>query len=426
MGKTDTPKSEFIKSLAIGFGLNLIQVKSKLLLVVLYLLLFLLPKINSGQSPNLGTASHFALFTSVGAFNSVGATSVTGNIGTNMGAFTGFPPGTLEGQIYLADSVSAQAAIDLDSAYSYLNRLGNEEVLSPRVYFIGDAAILTGDLILDGQGNSGALFIIRINGSLTATAFSNIVLINSASLSNVYWQINGAFALGDSAVFKGTVLANGAISMGINSALFGKGLSVGGAISLNNNTIDTTATTNNENILSIELLSFKATLINKNVVLDWSSATETNNSYYSIERSQGGEWQVVGTVNGAGNSTTRKDYSLTDIRPFTGISYYRLKQTDFNGRYQYFDALSINNPTNYQNRLTIYPNPSDGELNVIFNGDQGEINAVVVYSSSGKEVYRSQNYQAHVDLTEKAPGEYFFYYTLSSGTIIKKLIIENQ
>lgn len=81
------------------------------------------------------------------------------------------------------------------------------------------------------------MFIFKINGQLSTNTFSNVILINSASLCNVYWQINGAFSLGDSSVFRGTLLINGAISLLEGSSLFGRGLSRAGAIDLHNNIV---------------------------------------------------------------------------------------------------------------------------------------------------------------------------------------------
>ena len=130
------------------------------------------PIVSFGQSPYLGTTAQFAIFTSVGAFTSTGATSVTGDIGTNVGAFTGFPPGTVVGQIHVADSASAQAATDAFSLYGSLSTIGcgnvitspigNGKILTPGVYCIGGAATLNGNLILDGQGNPDAIFIFQI------------------------------------------------------------------------------------------------------------------------------------------------------------------------------------------------------------------------------------------------------------------------
>jgi hypothetical protein len=120
--------------------------KTRLLNAVARVMLLLLPNVNYGQdAPNLGTTSTYALFSAVGAFNNVGATTtVTGDVGTNVGAFNAFPPGILVGQRHVADPGSAQAAVDVDVAYSYLaavtcgtvigTTMGSGQVLTPDVY----------------------------------------------------------------------------------------------------------------------------------------------------------------------------------------------------------------------------------------------------------------------------------------------------
>ncbi|MBK8450092.1 MAG: DUF3494 domain-containing protein [Saprospiraceae bacterium] len=214
---------------------------------ILFGLLFMMPNFVFGQIPNLGEATSFALFTAAGAFNNLGNTSIVGDIGTDVGAFSGFPPGIVVGEIHVADATSAQAATDVDVAYSYLSSLtcgmvigttlGNNQVLTPNIYCLGAASSLNGDLILDGEGDPNAIFIFKINGALSTSTFSNVVLLNSASLCNVYWQVNGAFALGDGSVFRGTLLVNGAISLLEGSSLLGRALSRAGAISLHNNVV---------------------------------------------------------------------------------------------------------------------------------------------------------------------------------------------
>ncbi|MEO5906647.1 MAG: ice-binding family protein, partial [Saprospiraceae bacterium] len=82
-----------------------------------------------------------------------------------------------------------------------------------------------------------AIFIIKIDGAFSTTSFSNVVLINGASACNVYWQINGAVALGDSSAFRGTIIAEGAISLATGAMLEGRGLSTAGAISTNSNIV---------------------------------------------------------------------------------------------------------------------------------------------------------------------------------------------
>jgi len=219
--------------------------KRILLLITAFIMLFFFPKLNFGQAPDLGSLTGFAIFTAVGAVNNSGSTIITGDIGTNVGAFNGFPPGTVFGAIHVADPASAQAAIDVEIAYSQLSGvdcgavlespIGNNQILTPNVYCLGAASVLNGDITLDAQGNPNAVFIFKVNGAFSTSTFSNVILINSASLCNVYWQIGGQFDLGDYSVFRGCVIVDGAINLLEGSSLFGRGLSRAGAISLNSN-----------------------------------------------------------------------------------------------------------------------------------------------------------------------------------------------
>ena len=220
--------------------------KSKLRLILAAVILLLIPNVNFGQTaPTLGTTSTFALFTASGAFTVTGASTVTGNVGTHVGAFTGFPPGTLVGQKHVADPASTQAATEVASAYSDLTQsgtvigvgLGNGQILLPGVYRTGAASTLNGNLTLNGGGNSNALFIIRIGGAFAAGAGSTVTLTNSASICNVYWQIGGQFDLADGSVFRDTLLVDGPIHLLGNSSLLGRGLSTAGAISLSANVV---------------------------------------------------------------------------------------------------------------------------------------------------------------------------------------------
>lgn len=211
-------------------------------------ILLFFPCINYGQAPNLGTTDNFALFTAAGAFNNIGAsTVVTGDVGTDVGAFNAFPPGTLIGAAHVADAVSAQAATDVLIAYNQLEgllcgsvlgvTLGNGQVLTPNIYCTGAATTLNGNLTLDAENDPSAVFVFQIDGALATSTFSNIFLINGANLCNVYWQINGMFTLDESSVFVGTVIVDGAISLHSGSILNGRALSTAGAISTSSNTV---------------------------------------------------------------------------------------------------------------------------------------------------------------------------------------------
>lgn len=407
--------------------------KNKILFFITTFSLLCYPKLNLAQAPNLGTVSSFALFTAIGAFNNMGATTVKGDVGTNAGLFNAFPPGNLVGEIHVADLVSAQAATDLNSAYSYLNAmlcdsvigttLGVNQILPPKVYCLGAASVLNGDLILDGQGNANSLFIFKIDGAFSSGGSSNIILINAAQLKNVYWQINGAVDLGASSVFRGTIIANGAISLLESATLLGRGLSIAGAINLHHSHVDFAK----EDALSIGLIHFNTECLNGNTDLTWSTATETNNDYFTIEFSKDAvSWIISKQMDGAGNSTSVLNYNYTDSMSYSKISYYRLKQTDFDGTYTYSEIIEAENcMTDLTDiNVIISPNPSNGIFKISTNGTQEEILSVEFYNTSGKQIYYSKNYNAMIDLSYLQGGIYFGVFTSYNNNVRKKIIIE--
>jgi len=293
-----------------------------------------MPNASIAQAPDLGVTSGFALFTAVGSFDNTGATVITGDAGTNVGAFTGFPiPGTIVGETHVADPVSVQAAIDVDVAYSYLfaktcglvlgTTLGDNQVLSPNVYCLGGASSLNGDLILDGQGNPNAIFIFKIDGALSTSTFANVILINSASMCNVYWQVNGKFELGENSVFRGTVIANGDISLLEGAALYGRGLSREGAISLHNNVVNAAMQPNASTITAggaTTICGGGTVVLSGNANGTWSTGATTT----SITVNTSGDYFVTNT-NACGNVTS--NHIIVKISPAVVASVITASKT---------------------------------------------------------------------------------------------------
>ena len=214
------------------------------------------PQVGFGQAPPaLGAAASFALFTAAGAVNNSGPSVITGDIGTNAGAFSGFPPGVLNGTIHVADAYSTQAATDVETAYGYFSSHipcvtplalygGTPAVtLAPGSYCVGGASTLAGTLILDGGGDPNATFYLRVTGALTTGENSRVLVQNGASVGNVYWQIGGQTTLGQNSVMRGTLLVDGAINMIEGATLLGHGLSRAGAITIDTNTATVPGTT---------------------------------------------------------------------------------------------------------------------------------------------------------------------------------------
>ena len=217
--------------------------KTRLLFLISAAGLLMSPQVSFGQAPPpLGAAASFALFTAVGAIDNNGPSVVNGDIGTNAGAFNGFPPGVINGNIHVADTRSTQAATAVQGAYGYMSSIvyapvavfgGTPAVtMVPGAYTVGGASTLAGTLILDGGNNPNATFYLQVTGALTTAQNSQVLLTRGANANNVYWQIGGLTTLGQNSVMQGTLLVDGAIIMIAGAQLTGRGLSRAGAITL--------------------------------------------------------------------------------------------------------------------------------------------------------------------------------------------------
>ena len=201
----------------------------------------------SAVSPiDLGSIANFTLYSASGAVSNVGISDVTGDIGTNLGAISGFgTPSSLNGSIQNANSITSQAALDLNDIVAQITNTVTTnashaaafgaETLTPGVYAIAGASSIGGTLTLDAQGDTSAQFIFKIGGAFTTGAGATVVLINGASSENVFWLATGAVAMAASTTISGNIIANpGAVSMGDSGELNGRMLSTTGAVSLLN------------------------------------------------------------------------------------------------------------------------------------------------------------------------------------------------
>lgn len=139
--------------------------------------------------------------------------------------------------------------------------------------------------------------------------------------------------------------------------------------------------------LPVELLGLEATRSGTASVLAWKTATENNNDYFSVERSADGQhFESLGKVKGAGNSTVEQHYRFTDRNPSRGINYYRLQQTDFDGKTSNSPIVSVTFDDR-QETLALYPNPVGSELTVVSPLSAGTI---LVLDTDGKVLRREE------------------------------------
>lgn len=139
--------------------------------------------------------------------------------------------------------------------------------------------------------------------------------------------------------------------------------------------------------LPIVLISFEAEAVNGKVELKWTTGSEENNAFFTVERSPNAhEFEPILWVNGAGDSKTFINYTATDMNPQEGLMYYRLKQTDFNGTFSYSELVSVFSAvSNIQPDFVIQGNPlNSGERLIINRNLQGEANLIIMGISAEK------------------------------------------
>ena len=151
----------------------------------------------------------------------------------------------------------------------------------------------------------------------------------------------------------------------------------------------------NTTALPIELLSFAATPVGKVVELNWTTITEINNDYFTVERSVDAiDFKSVVVVKGAGNSNTVINYMNTDIQPLKGISYYRLKQTDFDGKIGYSEIIAVYFTDN--GVLNVFPNPTENTFALSFNANSDSNYILNLFDAKGSLI-KSESYMTTED-----------------------------
>ncbi|MBI3500814.1 MAG: T9SS type A sorting domain-containing protein [Bacteroidetes bacterium] len=186
--------------------------------------------------------------------------------------------------------------------------------------------------------------------------------------------------------------------------------------------------TGGTNPLPIELLSFDAKPNGNVVDVTWKTSSETNSDYFMVQRSKDGNaFEDVEKIKAAGNSTTTRNYSSTDYDPYSGVSYYRLKQVDKDGKYKYSIMIAVN--FSASNGIAVYPNPSSGPFNVSVRANAGDEILIVVRDVLGKEFYSkvvilsNDKEVVAIDPDGKLASGVYIVVASSNDTIYEKKIV---
>jgi hypothetical protein len=286
---------------------------------------------------------------------------------------------------------------------------------------------LTDTLFLNAENNAGALFVIQINGALSTSIYSYVSLINGTQSQNVYWVVQGAVTINDFSNFSGTIVSNnGAIVVGTGDTLAGRALTTAGNVNSNSIIANDAYGGSCTHILPMNLLSFTAACQMQTEILKWSTTAESNNKYFTVERSADGkQWQEIATIQGAGGSLVSTTYSVTDEIPDKSLSYYRLMLTDLDGNNTYSAIANAEScVAGVIDNFSLYPNPSNGKFSILFSGDKTLVQSTNIYNSLGEILYSFRGFKSDFDLYNQPSGVYIVQLQLQSTILNQEIELQ--
>ena len=174
-------------------------------------------------------------------------------------------------------------------------------------------------------------------------------------------------------------------------------------------------------ILPVDLVAFNGTKKDREINLNWQTASEINNEGFVIERGQKNtsdlEWNQLDFVRGNGTTDELQAYSFIDKNPAEGTNYYRLKQMDYDGAYEYSSVITVEYSTKGGSTIEMFPNPVKSELTLT-----NAVGQATVYNALGQAVKQltiNAN-QATIQLADLLNGQYYLQVLQGDGTVVTK------
>ncbi|MBK8670907.1 MAG: T9SS type A sorting domain-containing protein [Saprospiraceae bacterium] len=164
--------------------------------------------------------------------------------------------------------------------------------------------------------------------------------------------------------------------------------------------------------MPVEMILFEVVKKETISILSFSTASETNNDYFTIERSGDGKsYDEIGTIDGAGNSSKEISYEFVDEKPLAGINYYRIKQTDFDGRFSYSEIRSVR--FKGLNNVNVTPRTTEGQINITTDLEAYTID---IHNAAGQVVktFPAMGLDQTISIESLVAGVY--YIRINSGT----------
>ncbi len=262
---------------------------------------------------------------------------------------------------------------------------------------------------VDGVSLTGAVVpsVSITHGTLYAGTSSTFTAnpTNGGASPSYQWQLNGSNVGTNSNTYSAIVSVNDIVSVTLTS---------------NEPCASPTTALASETItllevLPVELTYFKGSIINKQTLLIWQTTSEINNSGFEVERSSNGiDFEQIGYVEGKGTTLEVSNYQFIDEKPINGVNYYRLKQLDFDGKYEYSKIVTITIGEQFDKAIQIFPNPVSDQLTIIDGQGQAKI-----YNTLGQLIQQFQilNKEYQLRTNKLVTGQYILQIARANGTI---------
>jgi hypothetical protein len=246
---------------------------------------------------------------------------------------------------------------------TYFSSTGTFDIATTEIVMIKTAVSgengTTGSIHALAGGSAGAQF--------TSTGTPKLITSGTSSSGFFVYANNSNSTLAD---YNGTDATGGATGL-----TFGSG----------NNPTNTTYITNLRNIvLPISLTSFAGKPVDQSILLNWTTASESNNDYFEVLKSNNGKtFRSIGTVKGSGTTTDAKSYSFVDVNPAAGTNYYQLVQYDFDGKSSSSSIIPVNSAI-ANSSLTVYA--ATTSVNVSINSANQTDGTLQIFDITGKKL----------------------------------------
>jgi Secretion system C-terminal sorting domain len=175
--------------------------------------------------------------------------------------------------------------------------------------------------------------------------------------------------------------------------------------------------------LPVKLISFNATSMDKKINLSWSTASEENSAYFDIERSSNAKvFEKIGKIEATGNSKTLINYQFSDNSSKYALNYYRLKQVDNDGRFQYSPTIAV---TGEKNSLTsLYPNPASDKVFILTKNNE-RLEKITIFNALGQRAFTDKKDANVLEINHLPKGYYIVEIVTENGDSDKKLLIKH-